>query len=270
MSSKNKWFGKEAAESGKSFKPSQIKQYFSEIIMNKTFNIKRFWTYLRRDFVLNAKQIAAPLAAILFMMAMYLWCHYQHYPSRSGFLGFLMSVGAVLVLIMTSRITNTFQSKTSCTDLLVAPASMLEKYVVKIIRHFVLPMIFLAVSVKICFHYEDSNNLNESYVPLLGLMVFLGGIFLFWGAMFRRFAAVVAVAVIAAIVVLVRYLVVIMQDKDLMWLDPIRVFIQRNVTTVESLYWLWVIFAIVFFVLSAVAAYFIYRRKQLNVKLFNW
>jgi len=130
-------------------------------------------------------------------------------------------------------------------------------------------MIFLTVSVKICFHYEDSNNLNESYVPLLGLMVFLGGIFLFWGAMFRRFAAVVAVAVIAAIVVLVRYLVVIMQDKDLMWLDPIRVFIQRNVTTVESLNWLWTIFAIVFFVFSAVAAYFIYRRKQLNVKLFN-
>ena len=242
--------------------------------MNETFNIKRFWAYLRRDFALNALNILVTLGVVMLLMWLGVWFwHYQHYPAGEGLVGFATVGGAALVLVRTSMIANTFQRKTACTDFLVLPASMLEKYVAKIIRHFLVPAIVVAATAWGVFYIRDAHDLHVAFVPLVSLAVFASGIFLFWGAVFRRFAAVVAVLVITAIILIIRYFRYsfneVMMSMDFMWLDPVRVYVQSGDDPDTRLYVLLSILAALFFIGSAIAAYFIYRRKQQNVKPFN-
>ena len=239
--------------------------------MNETFNIKRFWAYLRRDFALNIVKVTVPLLAMAFLLLMYLWFKFQHYPGAEAMLVFLMMGGAVIVLIMSSKIANSFQQKTSCADFLTVPASMPEKFLTKIVRHFIVPMTFLAVMVRIGVHYENDETLTESFVPLVDMMLLAGGIFLFWGAVFRRLAAVVAVVIVAAIVILLRYMTMnVLDSMNLMWLDPVRIYLQNCDNPKLRIYTFLSVFAALFFIGSAIAAYFIYRRKEMKVKLFNW
>jgi len=243
--------------------------------MNETFNIKRFWAYLRRDFALNALNILVTLGVVMLLMWLGVWFwHYQHYPAGEGLVGFATVGGAALVLVRTSMIANTFQRKTACTDFLVLPASMLEKYVAKIIRHFLVPTIIVAATARIVYTFEYEKDVQDMFVPFVDLAVFASGIFLFWGAVFRRFAAAVAILVITAIVLIVRYfrdsLTEMLMTMDMMWLDPVRVYVQSGDDPDTRLFILLSILAALFFIGSAIAAYFIYRRKEMKVKLFNW
>lgn len=241
--------------------------------MNSTFDIKRFWMCLKRDFILNAKQYIAPSASIVMVLLFYLWVCFQHYPAKETLFALIMIGGAMMVLAQTSMISNSFQIKTICTDFLVNPASMTEKYVVKIIKHFVLPMIFYAVAFKIALHFQEDAGF---FAPVVISVVFLSGIFLFWGAVVRRFALLIVVLLITVALVLFRYLAELFFDSiNLMWLDPVRVYFQSgNFTgggfTSNQVTVLFAILASLFFVFNAVAGYFIYRDKELNVKLYNW
>ncbi|MBO7599174.1 MAG: hypothetical protein J6T70_19230 [Bacteroidales bacterium] len=241
--------------------------------MNTVFNFKRFWMHLQRDFILNTKQYVAPSGAMVVVLLFYLWSIFQHYPMIVTLFGLIMFGGAMMVLAQTSMISNSFQIKTICTDYLTNPASMFEKYLTKIVKHFVLPMIVYVIVFKIALSFQEVENF---FAPVIITVVFLSGIFLFWGAVLRRFAMVVVILLITTVLLLLRYLSELFLDAiNFMWLDPVRVYFQSgNFTgggfTNGELTVLFAILASLFFVFNAVVSFFIYRNKELSIKQFNW
>lgn len=241
--------------------------------MNTVFNFKRFWMHLKRDFILNTKQYVAPAGAMVVVLLFYLWSIFQHYSMSNTLLALILIGGAIMVLAQTSMISNSFQIKTICTDYLTNPASMLEKYVAKIIKHFVLPMFFYAIVLKIAFLFREKV---EIVAPTIITVVFLSGIFLFWGAVLRRFAMAVVIFLITTVLLLLRYLSEFFLDSiNFMWLDPLRVYFQSGnytggVFTSNEVTVLFAILASLFFVFNAVVSFFLYRNKELSIKQFNW
>ena len=237
--------------------------------MNESFNFGRFGRFLKREFSLNFVKVLIPLAAMAFLLLLYLWFSFQHYPGAEALIAFLYMGGATIVLVLTSKIANSFQQKTTCIDYLTVPASMLEKFLTKVIRHFIVPMTFLSLLIKIGLLCYDISALSEAYFSMVGAMVAVCGIFLFWGAVFRRFAVFVGGVVVTATILLMRYLFkTILDTADLMWFDSFRIFFQNLTDTELNL--LMFIGGALFFIGCAIATYFVYRRKEMKVKLFNW
>lgn len=241
--------------------------------MNTVFNFKRFWMHLKRDFILNTKQYVAPAGAMVVVLLFYLWSIFQHYSMSNTLFGLIMIGGAMMVLAQTSMISNSFQIKTICTDYLTNPASMFEKYLTKIIKHFVLPMIVYVIVFKITLSFQEFEYF---FAPVIITVVFLSGIFLFWGAVLRRFAMAVVIFLITTVLLLLRYLSEFFLDSiNFMWLDPVRVYFQSGnytggVFTSNEVTVLFAILASLFFVFNAVVSFFIYRNKELSIKQFNW
>ena len=241
--------------------------------MNTVFNFKRFWMHLQRDFILNTKQYVAPAGAMVVVLLFYLWSIFQHYPMSDTLFGLIMIGGAMMVLAQTSMISNSFQIKTICTDFLTNPASMFEKYLTKIIKHFVLPMIVYVIVFKIALSFQEFEYF---FAPVIITVVFFSGIFLFWGAVLRRFAMAVVIFLITTVLLLLRYLSEFFLDSiNFMWLDAVSVFFKSGnfagggFTNGEFTV-LFAILASLFFVFNAVVSFFIYRSKELNIKQFNW
>lgn len=241
--------------------------------MNTVFNFKRFWMHLKRDFILNTKQYVAPAGAMVVVLLFYLWSIFQHYPMSDTLFGLIMIGGAMMVLAQTSMISNSFQIKTICTDYLTNPASMFEKYLTKIIKHFVLPMIVYVIVFKITLSFQEIENF---FAPVIITVMFLSGIFLFWGAVLRRFAMAVVIFLITTVLLLLRYLSEFFLDSiNFMWLDPVRVYFQSGnytggVFESNEVTVLFAILASLFFMFNAVVSFFIYRNKELSIKQFNW
>ena len=249
--------------------------------MNSVFNIKRFWAYLKREIVVNPKRVYIPAGLMTVLFGAFLLVKVAAGDSGDGVVamnslknaaesltGFLGFGGAALVLIYTSQISNCFAQKTSCTDFLTVPASMLEKYISKIIVNFIIPTTLYAAM----FGYTLYDLWNErdamlSWLAIIAALVFVSGIFLFWGSLFRRFAALWAVLAITAFVMLIYHFRFDIERMDLMFLDPWRVYF--NGMTEVGVAVFFNIVAAVFFIISAVIGYFIYRRKQQIVKPFN-
>ena len=248
--------------------------------MNSVFNIKRFWAYLKREIVVNPKRVYIPAGLMTVLFGAFLLVKVAAGDSGDGvvamnslknaaesLMGFLGFGGAALVLIYTSQISNCFAQKTSCTDFLTVPASMLEKYVSKIVVNFIIPTTLYAAMFGYTMYSWNKPDTLTAWLAITAALVFVSGIFLFWGALFRRFAALWAVLAITASVLLYSHFRLAIRRMNFMFLDPWRVYF--NGMTEEGVAGFFNIVAVVFFIISAVIGYFIYRRKQQIVKPFN-
>ena len=248
--------------------------------MNSVFNIKRFWAYLKREIVVNPKRVYIPAGLMTVLFGAFLLVKVAAGDSGDGVVamnslknaaesltGFLGFGGAALVLIYTSQISNCFAQKTSCTDFLTVPASMLEKYIGKIVVNFFIPLNIYVLTFGIAQYALNDNEWLEIWLGFIAGTVFVSGIFLFWGALFRRFAALWAVLAITASVLLIYHFRFDIDRMNLMFLDPWRVYF--NGMSDAGVAGFFNIVAAVFFIISAVIGYFIYRRKQQIVKPFN-
>ncbi len=248
--------------------------------MNSVFNIKRFWAYLKREIVVNPKRVYIPAGLMTVLFGAFLLVKVAAGDSGDGVVamnslknaaesltGFLGFGGAALVLIYTSQISNCFAQKTSCTDFLTVPASMLEKYVSKIVVNFIIPTTLYAAMFGYTMYSWNKTDTLTAWLAIIAALVFVSGIFLFWGALFRRVAAMWAISAITALVLLIYHFRFDIDRMNLMFLDPWRVYF--NGMTEEGVAGFFNIVAVVFFIISAVIGYFIYRRKQQIVKPFN-
>lgn len=248
--------------------------------MNSVFNIKRFWAYLKREIVVNPKRVYIPAGLMTVLFGAFLLVKVAAGDSGDGvvamnslknaaesLMGFLGFGGAALVLIYTSQISNCFAQKTSCTDFLTVPASMLEKYVSKIVVNFIIPTTLYAAMFGYTMYSWNKTDTLTAWLAITAALVFVSGIFLFWGALFRRVAAMWAISAITALVLLIYHFRFDIDRMNLMFLDPWRVYF--NGMTEEGVAGFFNIVAVVFFIISAVIGYFIYRRKQQIVKPFN-
>ena len=248
--------------------------------MNSVFNIKRFWAYLKREIVVNPKRVYIPAGLMTVLFGAFLLVKVAAGDSGDGVVamnslknaaesltGFLGFGGAALVLIYTSQISNCFAQKTSCTDFLTVPASMLEKYVSKIVVNFIIPTTLYAAMFGYTMYSWNKTDTLTAWLAIIAALVFVSGIFLFWGALFRRVAAMWAVSAITALVLLIYHFRFDIDRMNLMFLDPWRVYF--NGMSDAGVAGFFNIVAAVFFIISAVIGYFIYRRKQQIVKPFN-
>ena len=248
--------------------------------MNSVFNIKRFWAYLKREIVVNPKRVYIPAGLMTVLFGAFLLVKVAAGDSGDGVVamnslknaaesltGFLGFGGAALVLIYTSQISNCFAQKTSCTDFLTVPASMLEKYVSKIVVNFIIPTTLYAAMFGYTMYSWNKTDTLTAWLAIIAALVFVSGIFLFWGALFRRVAAMWAISAITALVLLIYHFRFDIDRMNLMFLDPWRVYF--NGMSDAGVAGFFNIVAAVFFIISAVIGYFIYRRKQQIVKPFN-
>ena len=248
--------------------------------MNSVFNIKRFWAYLKREIVVNPKRVYIPAGLMTVLFGAFLLVKVAAGDSGDGVVamnslknaaesltGFLGFGGAALVLIYTSQISNCFAQNTSCTDFLTVPASMLEKYVSKIVVNFIIPISIYAAMFGYTMYSWNKPDTLTTWLAIIAALVFVSGIFLFWGALFRRFAAMWAISAITALVLLIYHFRFDIDRMNLMFLDPWRVYF--NGMSDAGVAGFFNIVAAVFFIISAVIGYFIYRRKQQIVKPFN-
>jgi hypothetical protein len=248
--------------------------------MNSVFNIKRFWAYLKREIVVNPKRVYIPAGLMTVLFGAFLLVKFAAGDSGDGVVamntlknaaesltGFLGFGGAALVLIYTSQISNCFAQKTSCTDFLTVPASMLEKYIGKIVVNFFIPLNIYVLTFGIAQYALNDNEWLEIWLGFIAGTVFVSGIFLFWGALFRRVAALWAVLAITASVLLIYHFRFAIERMNLMFLDPWRVYF--NGMSDAGVAGFFNIVAAIFFIINAVIGYFIYRRKQQIVKPFN-
>ena len=248
--------------------------------MNSVFNIKRFWAYLKREIVVNPKRVYIPAGLMTVLFGAFLLVKFAAGDSGDGVVamntlknaaesltGFLGFGGAALVLIYTSQISNCFAQKTSCTDFLTVPASMLEKYVSKIVVNFIIPITLYAAMFGYTMYSWNKTDTLTAWLAIIAALVFVSGIFLFWGALFRRVAAMWAISAITALVLLIYHFRLDIDRMNLMFLDPWRVYF--NGMSDAGVAGFFNIVAVVFFIISAVIGYFIYRRKQQIVKPFN-
>ena len=248
--------------------------------MNSVFNIKRFWAYLKREIVVNPKRIYIPAGLMTVLFGAFLWVKVAAGDSGDGvvamntlknaaqsLMGFLGFGGAALVLIYTSQISNCFVQKTSCTDFLTVPASMLEKYVSKIVVNFIIPITLYAAMFGYTMYSWNKPDTLTAWLAITAALVFVSGIFLFWGALFRRFAALWAVLAITASVLLYSHFRLAIRRMNFMFLDPWRVYFNGMSDVDVAIFFN--IVAAIFFIINAVIGYFIYRRKQQIVKPFN-
>ena len=248
--------------------------------MNSVFNIKRFWAYLKREIVVNPKRVYIPAGLMTVLFGAFLLVKVAAGDSGDGVVamnslknaaesltGFLGFGGAALVLIYTSQISNCFAQKTSCTDFLTVPTSMLEKYVSKIVVNFIIPTTLYAAMFGYTMYSWNKIDTLTAWLAIIAALVFVSGIFLFWGALFRRVAAMWAVSAITALVLLIYHFRFDIDRMNLMFLDPWRVYFNGMTDAGVAIFFN--IVAAVFFIISAVIGYFIYRRKQQIVKPFN-
>lgn len=248
--------------------------------MNSVFNIKRFWAYLKREIVVNPKRVYIPAGLMTVLFGAFLLVKVAAGDSGDGVVamnslknaaesltGFLGFGGAALVLIYTSQISNCFAQKTSCTDFLTVPASMLEKYVSKIVVNFIIPTTLYAAMFGYTMYSWNKTDTLTAWLAIIAALVFVSGIFLFWGALFRRFAALWAVLAITASVLLYSHFRLAIRRMNFMFLDPWRVYFNGMSDVDVAIFFN--IVAAIFFIINAVIGYFIYRRKQQIVKPFN-
>lgn len=238
--------------------------------MNSVFNIKRFWRYLKREMVFDHKLLFQLTSVVVIALLSYvLFAKVLGRESISEFIaGLLFGLGVICVGYFTSEISSCFKKKPVCIDYLTVPASMLEKYLSKIIKHFLMPFLLYMIALKLFQIIENPSNslfeLTRLDMVMLSILLCESAYFLFFGAIFRRFAIVWALVLNTVVSTAFGACALFI---NFMPFDPIRVFLQ---THVGSRLVLGTITSVVIMIISIIVSYFIYRRKELHVKPLNW
>ena len=238
--------------------------------MNSVFNIKRFWTYLKREMVFDHKLLIQVSGVVAVAIVVYLFfAKVIDRASLADFIvGLICGLGVIFVAYFTSEISSCFKNKPICVDFLTVPASMLEKYLTKLIKHFLIPSLLYICAWKVFQFIEDPTHplfeFSRADKLIVTIILYESALFLFAGVFFRRFAALWLIGINSVLSTLFGACALFI---NFMPFDPIRVYLQ---THVGSRLTLALITSVCFMLLSIIVSYFIYRRKELHVKPFNW
>ncbi len=241
--------------------------------MNKTFNFKRFWFVLKEELFLSTKPliINTLLTLMLVGVTMYSLYHYE-VNTTMGFNVILMIVSMLGVWVLSSRAYSIIRSKTAFASYYTKPASILEKYLSRLIVCNFLPVL---IWVLLLVLFESNDRYYDVFIRryqfadevVCYFLLGLAPLFFFWGVACRaRFGFFVCILVITLCTVGITYY---LNYGNMMFLDPIWRFVysdpgRGNCNIVMS-----ILIAVVG-IASFVAAYFVFRSRQMDVKFFKW
>lgn len=241
--------------------------------MNTVFNFKRFWHTLQQEFCLAAKPLMIfalllvgigillilSLMANLDAIALLLWSA-------------LIPVSLFGVWHFSAKVVKNIATDKGFVAFTLLPASPLEKFCSRlIVYHFVpillwilLSMIIIHIPPVYSVYFEHYPGRNYGlYVAFLTVLIWFAAINVFWATVFRRFGFAVSALVTTASIVLIS---ISIENANLMFLDPIARYIYRNTVNV---YIVDSIATVVFCTIVYCLSFWMYQRKQLNVKLFR-
>ena len=241
--------------------------------MNETFNFKRFWLVLKEELLLTSKPmiINTLLTLMLVGVTMYSLYHYE-VNTTMGFNVILMIVSILGVWILSSRVYGIIRSKTAFASYYTKPASILEKFLSRLIVSNIMPVliwVLLLVLLESNDRYYDVFIRRYRFVDEVVCYVLLGltPLFFFWGVACRaRFGFFVCILVIALAAVGITYY---FSYGNMMFLDPIWRFVYSDPGRVNCNIVMSILIAVVG-IASFVAAYFVFRSRQMDVKIFKW
>ena len=240
--------------------------------MNGVFSFFRFSKLLKSQFRLASTPLIVYVLATLTFYFLTVWLIKM--PGTriwQPFWGVTCVTGTAGVLIMSSLFCANVRKKIGFQTFNLLPVSNLEKYLARVLIYNVLPLIIWGV-------LSFALYLNDDFVSKLGfekrnlpvhiilamLLVWLSSLAAFWGTMFRRFGFVVFLVFTTLLIVLtVNWLI----NANLMFLDPVARFIGKDL---HRLYLVVGLFTGSLTIVNLTAAYFVYRRKEMRSKLFNW
>lgn len=238
--------------------------------MNSVFDFKRFVNLLKREITLRFVPlgIAGLIMVLSFLLLWYTTVISVNEDVVAFFFVVFIMTGAVISVIMPSRISNCFAKKIVCTDFLTVPSSMFEKYLARITTNVFYPIGLF--SILVCLINVISvdfmqNAAGDFVVIMVTITAIVGSLNIFWGAFLRKGGGFVTTIIVTSLII---WFINAQKHLDFMFLDPIRVYVQNdNGNTHLAI----VLFAFVFatFVICTIPAYFIFRRKQMIVKTLN-
>ncbi|MBQ3658218.1 MAG: hypothetical protein II956_15470 [Bacteroidales bacterium] len=241
--------------------------------MNENFTFFRFSKLLKSQFRLAATPLIVYVLATLTFYFLTVWLIGMPGKSKiwEPFWGFTVVIGSAGVLVVSSLICANIRKKIGFQTFNLLPASNLEKFLARVLICNVLPLIIWVVFSFLLYFNDDfvsKLGFQEKNLPvhiiLTMCLVWLSSLSTFWAAVFRRFGLVVFLVFTTLLIVLcVNWLI----SANLMFLDPIARFIGGDL---HRLYLVVGLFTGFLTIVNLTAAYFVYRRKEIRFKLFNW
>jgi len=244
--------------------------------MNKNFSFSRFFKLLKLQFQFAATPLIIYILTTLTFYFLTIWLiRVPIGPSEMwrSFLSLTIISGTTGVLIMSSLICANVRKKIDFQTFNLLPVSNLEKFLSRVLICNILPLIIWTVlSFLMYLNYvlTSMGGFSERNMPFhiifaMGL-VWLSSLSTFWGTVFRRFGFVVFLVFTILLIVLIISLLKNI-NLNLMFLDPVVRFIGKDL---HRLYLVVGLFTGFLTLVNLTAAYFVYSRKEMRFKLFNW
>ena len=245
--------------------------------MNEVFSFFRLSKLLKLQFRLAAKPLILYASVSLFFYLLTVWLIGMKSDSGRIWEGFWILTcitGTGGVLLVSSAVCANIRKKITFQTFNLLPASNLEKILSRVLICNILPLtIWLVLS--FLLHLNDDfafylgfgeSGAMISHTVMFFILMWLSSLSTFWGVVFRRFGFVAFIVMTTLFIVL---LVNWLTEADLMFLDPIIRFISSDATYKNLLLVTGLFFGLLTLI-NLTAAYFVYRRKEMKVKLLNW
>ena len=241
--------------------------------MNETFNFKRFWLVLKEELALSSRPLIVNTLATLMLVGVTLYSLYNFTLSTTTGFNVLLAITSILgVLFLSSRMYSVIRSKTAFASYYTKPASTLEKYLSRLLLSNILPVVIwlLLFALLRCsdqYNYRYIIFSNHAAEVISYCVVAVASMFFFWGVVCRtRFGFFMSVIVITLCII---GIALYMAYCNLMFMDPIVRFIVSD-PGFGHLDIVLVTLTAVICLANYVAAYYIFRSRQMNLKLFKW
>lgn len=242
--------------------------------MNKNFSFSRFFKLLKLQFHFAATPLLIYVLTTLTFYFLTIWLirvPIGPIDMWRSFLWLTIVSGTTGVLIMSSLICANVRKKIDFQTFNLLPVSNLEKFLSRVLICNILPLIIWTVLSALMYLNDvltsmggfNKRNMPFQIIFAMGL-VWLSSLSTFWGTVFRRFGFVVFLIFTTLLIVLT---IKWSDTANLMFLDPVVRFIGRDL---HRLYLVVGLLTGFLTLVNLTAAYFVYRRKEIRLKPFNW
>lgn len=237
--------------------------------MNKFFNIKRFWNVLKIDFRLYSTPliINTAITVSFFLLLVFVaptWFMWE----------WLLFASIVGVITVPGEICGNVRNSNNFRYYFLLPVSNFERFLARMLICHIIPLVvfvtlsFLLYLSDYVVNYIHYNSVTfPVHIIVLFMILWLTSLNTFFGTLFRKGGDVAFVVFMALLVFFGSF---ILEEINLMFLDPIVRYVQKDQNSFGRLYLVVGCISAVFSLINYAAAYFVYSRKELNVKLFNW
>lgn len=241
--------------------------------MNETFNFKRFWLVLKEELLLESRALIVNTLTTLTLVGVMLYSLYHFtYNTTTGFNVLLMIISILGVWLLSSRMYGVIRSKMAFAAYYTKPASTLEKFLSRLIMSNILPvaiwlLLLMLLRCNDQYYYRFIMYVKHADEILAYCVVAIASMFFFWGVVCRtRFGFIIGAVVIVLCLIGIAYW---MSYSNLMFIDPIGRFVANDPGRCHLNIVLTAL-TVIICLINYVAAYYIFRSRQMNLKLFKW